>query len=67
MHERGLIRHPPGNLYDYQKERDAGGGVCMIIKTREIGKRDRCEAFELGSITLNSLARDRWKVKYIIY
>ena len=29
--------HPLGNSDDYQKKGDAGGGFCMIIKTKRLG------------------------------
>jgi hypothetical protein len=43
-------------LYEYQKKGDAGGAVCMSIKTKGIGRQERREEFELVSITLVSLA-----------
>ena len=48
--------HPLGSLYEYQKKGDAGGGVCMIIKTKGIERWERCGSFELDLITLVSVA-----------
>ena len=49
--------HPLGSLYEYQKKGDAGGGVCMSVKTKGIGMREWGGLFELDLITLVSLAR----------
>ena len=34
--EAGDVPPPPGSLYDYQRKRAVGEGICMNIKTREI-------------------------------
>jgi len=51
------VCHSLGSLYEYQKKGDAGGGVCMSVKTNGIERRERGESFELDLITLVSVAR----------
>ena len=51
------VRHFLCSLYEYQKKGDAGGGVCMSIKTKGIERREWSGSFELDLITLVSLAR----------
>ena len=53
---------PPGILYEYQKKGDTGEGLRMIIKTKGIGRPDGGGNFELGSITLVSVARQDYQV-----